>query len=54
MDMSGMDMGGMSSGSGIPSLFEFQKYYWAVVGAVIGAAVVVNLLNHFLAVQRYV
>lgn len=50
--MSGMDMGSMSSGNGIPSLFEFQKYYWAVVGTVIGVGFVVNLLNRFLASQR--
>jgi hypothetical protein len=53
-DMSGMDMGSTASGDGIPSLSEFQKYYWAVVGTVIGVGVVANLLNRFLASQRYV
>lgn len=52
MDMSGMDMGDMSMGNGVPSLFTFQQMYWAVVGAAIGAATVVNLLNRFLAQQR--
>ncbi|CRG88862.1 hypothetical protein PISL3812_05897 [Talaromyces islandicus] len=51
-DMSGMDMGSMSSGNGMPSLFEFQRYYWAVVGTVIGVGVVANVLSRFLASQR--
>ncbi|KAH8688812.1 putative metalloreductase [Talaromyces proteolyticus] len=50
--MSGMDMGGMSSGNGIPTLFDFQQYYWAVVGAAIAIAAVVNVLDRFLAYQR--
>ena len=51
-DMSGMDMGSTASGNGIPSLSEFQKYYWAIVGTVIGVGAVANLLNRFLASQR--
>jgi hypothetical protein len=52
MSMSDMPMGNMSMGNGIPSLFTFQQMYWAVVGAAIGAATVVNVLNRFLARQR--
>ncbi|KAK8250790.1 ferric-chelate reductase [Phyllosticta capitalensis] len=58
-DMSGMDMGGMggmsmgsSSPSGLPSLQYFQKMYWAVVGAFIAAATLVNIINYFLYRQR--
>lgn len=54
MDMSEMDMGSMSTGVGIPSFFQFQQYYWAVVGTVIAIATVTNLLNRFLGQQRYV
>lgn len=56
MSMSGMDMGhmgSMSMGDGVPSLFYLQKMYWAVVGSAIAAGTVVNILNRFLAVQRY-
>ncbi|KAL1965208.1 hypothetical protein VTN77DRAFT_5962 [Rasamsonia byssochlamydoides] len=52
MSMDDMSMGDMSMGNGVPSLFTFQQMYWAVVGAAIGAATVVNLLNRFLARQR--
>lgn len=47
-----MDMGGMSIGNGIPSLFTFQRMYWAVVGTAIGIATVANLLNRFLSQHR--
>lgn len=47
-----MPMGSMSMGPGVPGLFYLQKMYWAVVGAAIAAATVVNLLNHVLARQR--
>jgi len=56
MSMGGMSMdmpmGSMSMGPGVPGLFYLQKMYWAVVGAAIAAATVVNLLNHVLARQR--
>jgi hypothetical protein len=52
MDMSGMDMGSMSTAVGIPTFFQFQQYYWAVVGTVIAIATVANVLNRFLAQQR--
>ncbi|KAF4987615.1 hypothetical protein F66182_16743, partial [Fusarium sp. NRRL 66182] len=52
MDMSSMDMGGMSTGAGIPTFFQFQQYYWAVVGTVIAIATVANVFNRFLAKQR--
>ncbi|OKL62212.1 hypothetical protein UA08_02883 [Talaromyces atroroseus] len=52
MDMSEMDMGSMSTGVGIPTFFQFQKYYWAVVGTVIAIATVANVLNRLLAQQR--
>lgn len=53
MDMSGMAMGSMSMG-GMAPLIEFPKYYWAVVGTVIGIATMVNVFNHILYRQRYV
>jgi hypothetical protein len=46
-------MGGMSMGSGVPNLFYVQKMYWAVVGAAIAFGTLVNVLNNFLALQRY-
>lgn len=52
MDMSSMDMGGMSTGAGIPTFFQFQQYYWAIVGTVIAVATVANIFNLFLAKQR--
>ncbi|GAM37696.1 hypothetical protein TCE0_024f07820 [Talaromyces pinophilus] len=52
MDMSGMNMGGMSTGAGIPTFFQFQQYYWAVVGTVIAIATVANMFNIFLSKQR--
>ncbi|KAK7549290.1 ferric-chelate reductase [Phyllosticta citricarpa] len=56
-DMSSMDMGGMggmssSSPSGLPSLQFFQKMYWAVVGAFIAAATLVNITNYVIYRQR--
>lgn len=53
-DMSSMDMGSMSGGNGIPSMSQFQQYYWAAVGTAIGVGVFVNMLNRFLASQRCV
>ncbi|KAF9738231.1 hypothetical protein PMIN02_002952 [Paraphaeosphaeria minitans] len=49
--MSGMAMGSMSMG-GMPPLIAFPKYYWAVVGTVIGIATVVNIFNKILYRQR--
>lgn len=51
--MSHGSMGGMSMGNG-PGLFYIQKMYWAVIGSAIAAGAVVNILNRFLAYQRYV
>ncbi|KAF2404741.1 hypothetical protein EJ06DRAFT_470640 [Trichodelitschia bisporula] len=49
-----MDMGAgsMSMGPGIPSLFEVQNAYWAVIGAAVGVAFLANLTNMFLHRQR--
>lgn len=52
MDMSGMSMG-MDMGSGVPSRLELQKMFWAVVGAAIGFATLVNVYNQLLYRQRY-
>jgi hypothetical protein len=49
----GMDMGSMSSGTGIPALEDFPKIYWAVVGVTIGIAAVVNVINIMICRQRY-
>ncbi|MCJ1467213.1 hypothetical protein MMC07_005836 [Pseudocyphellaria aurata] len=54
MEMSGMSMGGMSMGDGIPSLFDMQKMYWAAVGAAIATATAVNIYNKVLCRQRLV
>jgi predicted ferric reductase len=43
-----MSMGG----EGVPSLYEFPKFYWATVGSAIGIAALVNLYNHVLCRQR--
>ena len=53
MDMSGMEMGSMDMGDGIPNLFNLQQIYWAVIGAAIGCAALVNGLNKMLHRQRY-
>jgi hypothetical protein len=52
MDMGNMPMGSTSAGNGIPSLFTFQRMYWAVVGTVIGIATLVNVLNYVIFRQR--
>ncbi|THX53792.1 hypothetical protein D6D06_05892 [Aureobasidium pullulans] len=54
MSMGGMDMsmGNMSMGNGIPSLFTFERMYWAVVGAAVAAFTLVNLYSWFLYQQR--
>ncbi|CAD0043965.1 unnamed protein product [Aureobasidium pullulans] len=54
MSMGGMDMsmGNMSMGNGIPSLFTFERMYWAVVGAAVAAFTLVNLYSWFLCQQR--
>ncbi|OJD35297.1 metalloreductase [Diplodia corticola] len=50
MDMGGMDMG--SSVPGVPSLDFLMQYYWAVVGAFVGTATLVNLGNSLICRQR--
>ncbi|KAK2746503.1 hypothetical protein FQN57_003129 [Myotisia sp. PD_48] len=49
----GMSMGNMSLGGGIPSLFQMQRRYWAVVGTVFAIAVLQNLLHKLIAIQRF-
>lgn len=49
-----MSMGGMSSGSGVPSYIYMQQMYWAVVGAAIAFATLVNIVNNILYRQRYI
>lgn len=51
MYMSDEPMGSMSIG-GVPSLFYLQKVYWIIVGSVLAAATLVNLLNRLLAQHR--
>ena len=53
MDMSGMEMGSMNMGDGIPNQFYLQQIYWAVIGAAIGCAALVNGLNKILHRQRH-
>jgi hypothetical protein len=50
--MGGMSMGSMSIGNGVPSMFDLQQTYWAVVGSVIGVATIVNLINRLLYQNR--
>lgn len=45
---SSMSMGSAS----LPTLYEFPKIYWAVVGSAIGVSTLVNLYNHVLCRQR--
>lgn len=40
-------------GDGIPTPSEVQKVYWAVVGAAIATATVVNIYHKFLCRQRF-
>jgi predicted ferric reductase len=43
----------MSMGmEGVPSLYQFPKFYWAAVGSAVGVAALVNLYNHVLCRQR--
>lgn len=49
----GHGMGGMSMDDGVPSLFDIQKFYWAVIGAAIGLATLVNVYDKILYRQRY-
>ena len=53
MIMSGMEMGGMDMGNGVPNLFHLQQMYWAVIGTAIGCAFLVNLLGKILHWQRH-
>ena len=50
--MGNMPMGSTSAGNGIPSLFTFQRMYWAVVGTAISIATLVNALNYVIFRQR--
>lgn len=43
-----MDM----SSPGLPTLYDFPKIYWAVVGSAIAVATLVNVYNHILCRQR--
>ena len=52
-DTDDMDMGSMSMGPGIPDLFYLQKMFWAVIGAAIALATLVNMYNKLLLRQRY-
>lgn len=52
MDMG--DMGGTSSGAGMPALVDFPKIYWAIVGATIAFATLVNVINIIICRQRFV
>lgn len=46
-------MGGMSMGAAATDLFYVQRMYWAVLGAAIAFATMVNVMNKVLALQRY-
>lgn len=45
-------MGDMPMGDGIPSLASFQKNYYAVVGAAVGVAMLVNIASYIMYRQR--
>lgn len=40
-------------GDGVPTPSEMQKVYWAVVGAAIATATVLNIYNKLLCRQRF-
>jgi len=44
---------GTDMGSSVPSMFDLQKMFWAVVGAAIGCATFINVYNQLLYRQRY-
>lgn len=46
--------GATPTGDGVPTYFEMQRMYWAVVGTAIGVATACNILNKIVAAQRYV
>jgi len=46
-------VGGTSVESGVPDLFYIQRMYWAVIGAAIAFAALINVTNKVLALQRY-
>ncbi|KAI9823473.1 MAG: hypothetical protein M1832_002484 [Thelocarpon impressellum] len=48
----GHDMSAMSMAPGVPSRDSLQRMYWAVVGAAIGLATLVNVLNRLQARHR--
>lgn len=43
-----------TGGGGVPDMFNLQRMYWAVVGAVIAAATIANIMNKVMAAQRLV
>jgi hypothetical protein len=45
-------MGSMSMQEGVPNLFYLQRMYWALIGAAIAFATMINVLNKLLALQR--
>ncbi|KAF3490733.1 uncharacterized protein GIQ15_00250 [Arthroderma uncinatum] len=44
--------GAAPTGDGVPSYFEMQRMYWAVVGTAVGIATACNIANKIVAVQR--
>ncbi|EFE31399.1 metalloreductase transmembrane component, putative [Trichophyton benhamiae CBS 112371] len=44
--------GATPTGDGVPTYFEMQRMYWAVVGTAIGVATACNILNKIVAAQR--
>ena len=51
-DMSGMAMGSMDMGDGVPSLSSMQSTYWTFIGAAIAFATLMNVYNKVLCRQR--
>ena len=45
-------MGSMDMGDGVPGLFYMQNIYWAVIGAAVALATIVNIFNRLLLRQR--
>lgn len=48
----GMDMGSMGTSGGVPGYFYMEKMYWAVIGAVIAFATLINVFDIVLLWQR--
>jgi predicted ferric reductase len=51
-DMDGMDMGSMGTSNGVPGSFYMQQMFWAVIGAVVAFAALINLVDKILLWQR--